>query len=123
MLVSSGGIQWPTYALLDTGANCSAISKSLVDKLKAPVKTHKIKLGTFDHNSTQRREVASFEVSNLNESISIKINNALVGNLLSTEGETPPSKDDLKKFVHLKDKALNDLEDKTVGLLLDAKHA
>ena len=77
----------------------------------------------FNQNSTQKREVASFEVSDLNKSIKINIKNALVGNLLSTEGERPTNAKDLAKFNHLKDKMFNDLEDKTVGLLLDAKHA
>ena len=121
--MSSGDVEWPTYALLDTGANTSAIIKPLVDKINAPINTLKIKLGTFDRNSTQKREVASFEVSNLNKSFKINIKNALVGNLLSTEGESPTNANDLAKFDHLKDKMFNDLEDKTVGLLIDAKHA
>ena len=121
--MSAGDEKWPTYALLDTGANCSAISKPLIEKINAPVKNLKINLGTFDRNVTQKREVANFEVWDLNESFKINIENALVGNLLSTEREVPPNIADLKKYDHLKNKVFNDLEDKSVGLLLDAKHA
>ena len=123
VLVTAGGETWPTYALLDTGANCSAITDELCVKINAPMKTLNIKLGTFDQNSISKREVASFKVSNLTQSFQINVDNALVGTFLSTESEKPPRAANLKQYDHLKDLCFNELEDDTIGLLLDAKFA
>ena len=123
VLVTAGGETWPTYALLDTGANCSAITDELALKIKANMKTLNIRLGTFDNNSVSKREVTSFKVSNLSETFSINVNNALVGNLLSTESEKPPRTANLQQYDHLKDLIFNELEDDSIGLLLDAKYA
>ena len=121
--MSAGGKTWPTYALLDTGANCSAITDELCIKINAPLKTLNIRLGTFDQNSVSAREVASFKVSNLTESFEINVDNALVGNFLSTQNEKPPRAANLNHYDHLKDLVFNELEDDTIGLLLDAKFA
>ena len=123
MIISAGGVAWPTYALLDTGANTSAITDDLALKIQAPLKTINIRLGTFGQTSFAPREVASFRVSNLSETFEISVDNALVGNLLSTESEKPLRAADLTQFDHLKGIVFNELEDDTVGLLLDAKYA
>ena len=123
VLVSAGGVTLPTYALLDTGANCAAVTDSLCLKINAPLKTLNIRLKTFDQNSVSQREVASFKVSNLNNTFSINIQDALVGQFLSAEGERPTSRLEARNYEHLKDKIFNDLEDPSVGVLLDAKHA
>ena len=123
VLVSAGGRKWPTYALLDTGANCSAITDDLCHKIQAPLKTLNIKLGTFDKNDVSQREVASFSVSNLTETFKIDVNNALVGSFLSTQNERPPKRADFVQYDHLKDIVFNELDDDSVDLLLDAKFA
>ena len=123
MLVSAGGDKWPTYALLDTGANASAIQDDLCLKINAPLTTLNINLGTFDQNSSAQREVASFTVSNLTETFSVDVQNALVGKFLSTENEKPPKSADFVQYDHLKDLVFNELDDTSVGLLLDAKYA
>ena len=123
MIVSAGGVPCPTYALLDTGANTSAITDDLALKINAPLETINIQLNTFGQTSLAPREVASFKVSNLLETFEISVDNALVGNLLSTESERPSRAADLTQFEHLKDIVFNELEDDKVGLLLDAKYA
>ena len=92
-------------------------------KIQAPLKTINIRLGTFDKNSSAPREVASFKVSNLTETFSIEIKNALVGKFLSTENEKPPKSSDYVQYDHLKDLVFNQIDDDSVGLLLDAKYA
>ena len=123
MLVSVGDRKWPTYALLDTGANCSAIIEEIAMNIRAPLTSLLIRLGTFNENTLCDREVASFTVSNLTETFSITVNNALVGHFLSTENERPPKKSDFANYPHLCDLEFNELEDKSVGLLLDASYA
>ena len=121
--MSAGGKKWPTYALLDTGANCSAITDDVLTKIDAPLKTLNIRLGTFDNNTVSQREVASFTVSNLSETFHISVNNALIGNMLCTSSEKPPKAADYQQFDHLKNLTFNTLDDDSIGLLLDAKHA
>ena len=82
-----------------------------------------MKLSTVSDKSTQKRPVTNFFVSNLTETYSTEIEKALVSNLLSTENENPPQNEDLQKFEHLKSFEVNELENKTIGVLLDAKHA
>ena len=123
VLVSAGGAKWPTYALLDTGASVSAVNEEIVSKINAPLRTVAVELGTFNNRTTSLWDVASFRVENLNENFSIDVNNALVGKMLSTEREQPPKIAELAQIEHLKDIPFNELEDPTVGLLLDAKFA
>ena len=123
VLVTAGGKKWPTYALLDTGANCSAIIEDICTNIDAPVKNLEIKLGVFGHESTKYRAVTSVVVSNLNEDFEISLQNALVEDYISKEYEIPTKAEELQKFEHLKDVEFNDLEDSTVGILLDAKFA
>ena len=62
-------------------------------------------------------------VSNLTETYSLDVEKALISNLLSTENEIPPQNEDLQNFDHLKIFEVNDLENKSIGVLLDAKYA
>lgn len=113
----------PTYAMLDTGANVAGISRDLCGAINAPTKTIVVKLGTFDKTTTSLREVASFTVSNLNRTFFLHVNNALIGNMLSTEREQPPTAKEMAKIPHFAGLVFNELEDKTIGLLLDARYA
>ena len=82
-----------------------------------------INLNTFDKSVKSKRAFTSFKIANLNNTFEMDIDKALVGNLLSTESEKPPSPKELKKFEHLKNLEINELEDKTIGILIDAKYA
>ena len=113
----------PTYCLLDYGATCSAISDDLAMKIKVKTKTLCIKLETFDQSSTSERDVASFTVMNLNQDFSINVKNALVGTIFSGPDELPPKKDVVNRYPHLRDIRFNELDDPSVGLILDAKFA
>ena len=113
----------PTYAMFDSGASCSAISLDLVNKIGVDTKKLNIRLGTFDHETVAEREVASFSISDLHDSVELSVKNALVGTVLSTENETPPHPDQLVQYSHLKNLVFNQLSDPTVGLILDAKFA
>ena len=113
----------PTYALIDTGANTSAITESLCTELNAPRKSTNVKLNTFDNSSSAKRAMTSFKVTNLSNTFELTVENALIGNLLSTEGEKPPTQEELDPFEHLRDLKICELEDKEIHVLLDAKFA
>ena len=82
-----------------------------------------MKLNTFNQNSQSKRPITSFKITNLAETFQLDIENALISNSLSTEGENPPTPEDLHQFEHLKNLTITELENKEVGVLLDAKHS
>ena len=123
VMVHVNGKRRPTYALVDTGANTSAITNSLCSELNAPRKSISVKLNTFDNSSSAKREITSFRVTNLDNTFELSVENALIGNLLSTEGEKPPTQKELEPFGHLRDLKICELEDKSINILLDAKFA
>ena len=82
-----------------------------------------MKLSTVSDRSTQKRPLTNFKITNLTETFEIHVENALVSNLLSTENEIPPRNRDLQQFDHLKDFEVNELEEQSINVLLDAKHA
>ena len=122
-MIHVGGKLCPTYTLLDTGANTSAITESLCLKLNPPRKSISVKLNTFDNTSNAKRDITSFKVTNLDNTFEINVENALICNLLSTEGEKPPTNEELKSFEHLKDLEICELEDQGINVLIDAKFA
>ena len=113
----------PTYAMLDTGANCSAVTEDICETIGAEISNLDIKLAVFGHESTKSRAVTSVSVFSLKQDFHINLKNALVGDYISRESEKPPRAEELKKFKHLKNVTLNDLDDLSVGVLLDAKYA
>ena len=78
------------YALLDSGANCSAISESLCLRLEIPIVTQKMSLSTFDGRDVSERGIASFHVANLTETIHHDVTKAVVGKIFYSEAEVPP---------------------------------
>ena len=123
VLVWAGGGVVPTYALFDSGASCCAISFDLVNKINATVNTLNIRLGTFNNESVEERGVTSFTISDVHESFEIQIQNALVGQILSTENDTPPLSANLQHLPHLADLPFIELPVLSVCLILDAKYA
>ena len=123
VLVRVGAITVPAYALLDSGATCSAISSDLAQEIEAKVNQIPLTLRTFGAKSTTYREVTSFTVTNLFETLTMKVENALVSDLLGTDRDKPPSNEITKRYPHLKDVHFTGLRNPAVRLILDAKHA
>ena len=69
------------------------------------------------------RDVATFQICNINETVTLTLNNALVADTLSTETEKPTRNEDLQKFDHLRDLEVNELENSAIGVLIDSKFA
>ena len=123
VLLKLNGKHVPTYALFDSGANCSALTSKLAKDLNVPHEYMDINLNTFDKSVKSKRAFTSFKVSNLNNTFEMDIERAIIGDLLGTGTEVPPSSEELKGYKHLENLEINELEDKTIGLLIDAKYA
>ena len=80
-------------------------------------------LRTFNAKNTAWRDVTSFTVTNLDETLKLEINNALVSDLFSTDKDRPPRNSMTRRHAHLKNVKFYELEDPMVGLIIDAKHA
>ena len=79
VLVTAGKASVPTYALLDSGASCSAISTSLCLQIEAPIENRSMTLSTFNNQDVSERPLAAFHVSDLSETSSYHVTKAIVG--------------------------------------------
>ena len=119
ILVDAGGVSIPVYALLDTGANRSAILTSLVYRIGGKINEKFCKISTFGQNVSSNCEFTDFSVQPLDESFSFLVKGAIVGDILTTERDIPLTNKDIEGHSYLKDVRLQELEDKTVGVILD----
>ena len=91
VLVNAGKATVPVYALLDSGASCSAISTSLCLQIEAPTEKRSMTLSTFNNKDVSERPLAAFYVSDLSETFSFHVTKAIVGEIFSVECEIPPT--------------------------------
>ena len=123
VLVSAGQATVPTYALLDSGASCNAITEQLALQIEAPIQPLTVKLVTFDEESITERPIATFRVTDLSQKFELKIDNALVGSIPASHAEFPDPEKLTERFTHLRGVNFPTLEDKTVGIIIGAKFA
>ena len=84
----------------------------------------KLNLRRFDDEiEVTEKDVTSFEISDLNETITLPINNALISNNLTTGNEFPLRNDAIGKLEYMKDVVLQELEHDEIGLILSSKFA
>ena len=69
------------------------------------------------------RDFTNFTVQPIDGSFSIDVDNALVGTILTTERDKPPKNHDIGHLSYLKDVQFDELDDQTVGVILDARFA
>ena len=107
---------------MDSGANCNAVSRKIVKILGLIIRQVILGLGSFGREKKpQQTELTSFTIKSLDGKTSISIENAVVNEFLTTDSEIPPTNEAIKKFKHLNDINITELEDKSIGLLLSAK--
>ena len=120
ILINAGGTTVPVYALIDSGANKSAILSSLVYKIGAEIHEKSCKVSTFGQVKETTCEFTSFFVQPLDKKFSKPVKNAVVGDVLTGENEKPLTNSDIANHAYLKDVNLQELKDKTIGVILDA---
>ena len=60
--------------MLDTGANCSAVTEDICDAIGAKISNLEIELAVFGHESTKSGAVTSVSVYSLNQNFHIDLN-------------------------------------------------
>ena len=113
-----------TYALLD---NCATDTYVLTEKarmIRAKLDYGPSRVTTVGSQSYDPEAAfATFTIEALDGSITIKVEKALMGDLITSKDELPPTNEDIKDYDYMKDVSFEDLEDKTIGMIISAKHA
>lgn len=76
---------------------------------------------TLNGKNTQHRNLADFRLKYLNRPYLSEVEEALVGKLLTSSSDIPPSKHDVSLFSHLRDISFDDL-DADVKFIIGVKH-
>ena len=124
LLIEYNGISLETYALIDTGANISALSLSASKRLKVLTKRMMMKLGTFGRKGERaEKEIARFTIKSLIDDFTIIVNDALISAELTTGSEKCLSNEDIKQYEFMDGVELIELERDSIDLILSAKYA
>ena len=105
------------YALLDSGSEVDVFSEDLVKRLEAERTWAKTKILTVDSATTTNRSFVDLSILSLDGEFTAETAGALVGQLLTNEGDKPPAKRDLSAFVHLSDLEYEDFDAKLEVIL------
>ena len=118
------GVALTTYALLDNGATGSAISSLLVQRLNMNVRQETMTVATYNYKGTALRQLVDFSIEPVDRSFSLDMKNTLVGEILTTESEQPPSQEDIENNPMFEGIVyFHELDDAHVGVVISARHA
>ena len=78
------------YGLLDSGADRDVISEKLVKRLGLPTRNTILKVVTVGNEITSERELADFTIESIDSDYGAEIEDALVGDILTSENDIPP---------------------------------
>ena len=113
-----------TYALLDNGATGCGISNRLVEKLQLPVRIESRGLSSWGYEGVALRELTSFGIESLDGKTKLQVDEALVGQVLTTEHERPPALEDIEVYPYMEGiVTFEELECESVDVLLSARFA
>ena len=80
-----------------------------------------VNLTTFDNVEKGWKESASFKVKNMENTLELSIIDALVGGIVTSEEEIPLGKSITENFPYMNDVVINEIDDKSVGILLGSR--
>ena len=118
---SNNGKSEIVYALLDSGSDMDVISEGLVERLQIKPTWTELTLVTLDNRESMKRAFVGVSVESIDREYVADVRNALVGNLLTSEADLPPSKRDISKYSHLSDIIFEDYDAK-VEMIVGAAH-
>ena len=88
--------------MLDSGANCDCVTRTLVEGMGLKTRELMIEVQTIASHNREKNWLASFTIESLNGREKIVVENALVTEPFTGDGDMPPSQRDLSRFEHLK---------------------
>ena len=105
------------YALLDSGSEVDVFSENLTKRLKAERTWAETKIITVDSAMMMSRSFVDLSIMSIDGEYTAETAGALVGQLLTNEGDKPPSKRNLSAFTHLNDLEYEDFDAKVEVIL------
>ena len=108
------------YALLDSGSEVDIFSENLTKRLEAERSWAETKILTVDSAMMMNRSFVDLSIMSLDGEYTAETAGALVGQLLTNEGDRPPSKRNLSAFIHLNDLEYEDFDAKVEVILGNA---
>ena len=123
VLASVAEREIPVYAMIDNTATSSAILLETADIIGAEIFQLPCKLSTFDSTIETERDFTNFKIKPLDRSFELDIQNALVGQILTTERDKAPKNSDIAHLDYMNDVHFIELDDPTIGVILDASFA
>jgi hypothetical protein len=113
-----------TYAMIDTGANCTGIVPELVRRLDMEVELKMKTVTVLDRKTTAERELVSFEIVSLDEDVYIKVKDALVSEILTTANDKPPTNGEVEGLDYMEGiVSFQELDDEFIGVILPVQYA
>ena len=122
--VRVGTASLETYALLDNGATGCCVSDQLVEKLNMQTRYDDVTLSHYNYRGTALRKLTDFAIEPLDNSFQIDLSRVLVGHILTTENDKPPSQSDIENYPYMEGVvSFPELDNDHIGLMLSAKQA
>ena len=109
----------PVYAIIDSAATAYAAKPRIMEAVGAQIFSQPCSLSRFGGVEDGPRNFANFTLESLDGSIKIDVKNALVGEILTTERDKPPSNEEVAGLEYMRGVVFDELEDKTIGILID----
>ena len=97
-IIKNGTHEKPIYGMFDSGCSSAVLLFRVSESIHIVTVPHYCRLNTFDEDKYGIRDFASFEVLSMDRSVRFRVKNALVGDLLTTENERPPTNQDILPF-------------------------
>ena len=88
--------------MIDSGADRDVVSASVVNELSIPTKLVQMEVITVDNSIIENRRLASFSLQSLDLEYVVDVDDALVGDLLTSERDIPPCDRDYDDQFHIK---------------------
>ena len=110
--------------MLDWGSTRTVIHSEIVRNLNLSLEKRNTRVVTLDSIKEGERDVTTFRMGNLAGDYNFDVSKALVSDVLTLEGDKPPTKSDIDGYSHLEGVVLPELlPDKDIGLILSADYA
>ena len=108
--------------MIDSGADRDVISTNVIRSLLIPTKTVQMTVITVGNRVVEDRFITSFTMQSVDEEYVVDVNDALVGDLLTSERDIPPFLRDLSDQPHIRDIKFPEAEG-GVMMIIGAAHA
>ena len=110
-----------TYAMLDSGSDRDVIDERLVKELGLEKKLKQVTITTVDSNASAMRHFVNYHIEAFDGSYSANVDGALVGNVIVSDNDLPPSKRNVSKLQHAQGVEFIDI-DSTVSMIIGISH-